>query len=430
MKPWPRSARVDVGLDFGGGPLPLGAAATGNGRVFFQYDETFLATGLNLSPFRVKLDREVKLGSPDLEGLPGLLHDSLPDGWSRLVLDRHIRASGYDYTSLGILDRLALVGQNGPGALTYLESAPLPVRAPSIDFDTAADLVIDAPDNDDADKIAAALALTGSLGGARPKAYAFRSEAGFSTNEQPGAVPWIVKFAARSDGPEAGAVEYAYSLMAKAAGIEMPPTELLPSKTGAGFFAVKRFDRSNEGARLHLHSFGGLLNAPIAGNALGYRELLVVTGALTQPSGADISSIEQQIARMAFNVLARNRDDHVKNHAFLMTSKGEWQCAPAFDLTFSNLAEHALMVGNTGREPGFEDMLTVARHVQINDKKTREIIDRVRSAIGDWSEHAKEANVSASLAKDIGKALNPSTGAQSRIAALQLQLSRDSGHSM
>lgn len=225
--------------------------------MFFQYDEGFIGRGLNLSPIRLKLDREIKAGAADLEGLPGLLHDSLPDGWSRLVLDRHIRAQGYDYTSLGILDRLALIGANGSGALTYQSPVELPMQSPTIDFDSAADLVSNALEETVADRIRTALALTGSLGGARPKAYVYRGESGFSTAELPGAMPWIVKFAAKNDGPEAGAIEYAYSLMAKAAGIDMPSTELLQSRNSAGFFAVERFDRTHDGGRLHFHSLSG-----------------------------------------------------------------------------------------------------------------------------------------------------------------------------
>lgn len=426
MKRWPNIDKADVGLDFGGGAMSVGGAALANRQVFFKYDDDFIAHGLSLSPIKMKLDSEIKVGSSDLEGLPGLLHDSLPDGWSRLILDRHIRAQGYDHTSLGILDRLALVGAQGAGALTYHSPVDIPLQSPTVDFDTAEALVSNALEDTDADRIQAALALTGSLGGARPKAYAFLGKDGFSTSGTAGASPWILKFSAKNDGPEAGAVEYAYSLMAKAAGIDMPRTRLLPSKNSAGFFAVERFDRTEDGGRLHFHSFGGLLNAACASNALGYKELFMVTGALTHPAGTDIPSIEEQIRRMAFNVFARNRDDHVKNHAFLMDSGGAWRCAPAFDLTFSNLPEHALLVGNSGREPNLENMLEVARHVRIPDERTKLLIDQVKGAVGEWLNFAKEANVSASMAKDIDNALKRPPGDGGHGAAARFMRSRDS----
>lgn len=275
-----------------------------------------------------------------------------------------------------------------------------------MDFDTAAALVAKAPEEEDGDRIRDALTLAGSLGGARPKANIWRDGDSFSTAETPGATLWLAKFPAKADGTDVGAIEYAYSLMAKAAGIDMPPTALLPSKETAGYFAVERFDRDADGGRLHMHSLGGLLNASTASSALGYRELLIVTGSLTQPSGTDIPSIEQQIARMAFNVLARNRDDHVKNHVFLMDENGRWSPAPAFDLTYSNLPEHALLVGSAGRSPGLTDMLEVARHVRIDDKRTKEIVDRVRAAVADWKIHAKEANIAPALTREIETSLN------------------------
>jgi serine/threonine-protein kinase HipA len=277
-----------------------------------------------------------------------------------------------------------------------------PVR---VDLDTAAALVSGAPDETDADRVEHALRLTRSLGGARPKAYVYLKNGKFSTGEADGEA-WIVKFPAKHDGREAGAVEYAYSLMAAAAGIDTPPAALLPSQDGPGFFAIKRFDRQLSGRRLHMHSFAGLLNATASHNGLGYTELMRVTGALTHKSGTAASSIEEQIRRMAFNVLARNRDDHAKNHAFLMDENGTWRCAPAFDLTYANDSEHALLVGSQGREPTTEDMLSVAREMHVPDDRAKSIIAQVRSAVGDWNRFAAQAGLSAALTADIDHSLN------------------------
>lgn len=176
MKSWRNVGRIGVGLDFGYGRASrqIGEAAIGEGRAYLQFDAGFVAAGLNPSPIRLRLDTGLQEGALDLESLPGLLHDSLPDGWSRLVLDRALRKAGYDPTGLAALDRLALVGPNGTGALTYsgprLKSCP----PPSVDLDTAAALVGKAPDEEDGDRIRTALTLTGSLGGARPKANVWR----------------------------------------------------------------------------------------------------------------------------------------------------------------------------------------------------------------------------------------------------------------
>ncbi|WP_288935693.1 type II toxin-antitoxin system HipA family toxin [uncultured Sphingomonas sp.] len=410
MRSWRNTGRISVGLNFGDRDAAprLGEAAVAAGRIYLQFDAGFVAAGINPSPIRMQLTNDLQEGARDLEGLPGLLHDSMPDGWARLVLDRALRNAGYDHTSLTAIDRLALVGADGSGALTYDGPRLESFEAPAVDFDTAAALVGRAPEEEDGDRIRDALTLTGSLGGARPKVNAWRLGDAFSTSSAPGARLWLAKFPAKGDGPDAGAVEYAYSLMAGAAGVEMPPTTLLPSTRTAGYFAVERFDRTPTGGRLHMHSLGGLLNASTANSVLGYEALMRVTGQLTQREGADVASIEQQIARMAFNVLARNRDDHVKNHAFLMDDKGSWRPSPAFDLTYSNLPEHALLVGGAGRNPGISDMLDVARSVGIADGRANAIIERVRSAVGDWRIHAKSANVSPALLRDIDSSLNDS----------------------
>ena len=409
MKQWENVGRIEIGLDFGSGHARhrVGEAAIADRRIYLQFDADFVASGINPSPIKLRLDTKLQQGVNDLDGLPGLLHDSLPDGWARLVLDRALRQAGYDHTSLTALDRLALVGGDGSGALNYTGTRLRDFEPPNVDFDTAAALVSKAPEEEDGDRIRGALSLTGSLGGARPKANVWRVGDAFTTANAPGSSLWLAKFPAKGDGPDAGAVEYAYSLMANAAGIEMAPTKLLPSMETAGYFAVERFDRTADGGRLHMHSLGGILNASTQNSALGYTELMVVTGSLTQCSGTDVQSIEQQIARMAFNVLARNRDDHVKNHAFLMDAGGVWKPAPAYDLTYSNQPEHSLLVGRNGRNPTIVDMLDVTRAVRIPDSHAKVIIERVRSAVADWKSHAKEANVTSTLVRDINSSINP-----------------------
>jgi len=427
MKRWENQHRIEICLDFGRGhPLrKVGKAAIAEGRTYLEFDQEFVSEGVNPSPIKLRLNTSLHEGSRDLGGLPGLLHDSLPDGWSRLVLDRAIRQAGFDHTSLNALDRLALVGTNGSGAVTYSGGNLQTFKPPEVDFDTAAALVSKAPDEEDGDRIRMALTLTGSLGGARPKANVWRKGDDFTTAETPKARLWLAKFRAKNDGPDAGAVEYAYSLMARAAGIEMPATTLLPSKQTAGYFAVERFDRTGDGERLHMHSLAGLLNASTMNSALGYRELIMVTGALTNANGNDVPSIEQQIARMAFNVLARNRDDHVKNHAFLMDAHGTWRPAPAYDLTYSNLQEHALLVGTAGREPSINDMLEVGRAVNIPDERTNAIIAKVRDVVGEWKSFATEANVAAALIRDIEESINPTrNGGGGRAAFMAWQSGR------
>lgn len=400
MKEWTPVLQVEVGFDFGEGSRKLGDAAATGSYVFFEFGTEFLAGGINPSPFRLKFEGGPQRGSEQLDGLPGLLDDSLPDGWSKLVLDRFIRSQGYNPDALRALDRIALVGTAGPGAITYQSPISLPFTAPEVDFDTAADLVSNADTSEDVDRLNAAMALSGSLGGARPKAHIWLANGSVTTRQTPGARQWIIKFPAKTDHPEAGAVEFAYSLMARAAGIAMPSTALLPSAHSPGYFAVERFDRTQTGGRIHVHSLGGLLHASCRVPSLGYEELLRVTGAL-----ADAEALEQQVRRMAFNVFARNRDDHVKNHAFLMGSDGKWQTAPAFDLTYWDAREHEMIVGTEGAAPKLDHMLQVTRAVRMEDEQATRIINEVEAVVREWPSFAKQASVSNARTKEIGEAI-------------------------
>jgi serine/threonine-protein kinase HipA len=412
VKKWDSIGSVGIDLDFGGGtnPYRIGEIATGDRRLLLGFSSEFVDRGINPSPLRLKLTTQLQEGVSSLNGLPGLLHDSLPDGWAKLILDRAIRAAGYDHTSLTALDRLALVGKSGQGALSYNGLTLQKFSPPDVDFDTAAALVSKAPDESAPDRINKALTLAGSLGGARPKANIWMKDGAFSTAETEGASCWIAKFPALEDGSHSGAVEYAYSLMARAAGIQMPQTVLLESKQTSGYFAVERFDRTADGQRLHMHSFGGLIHAASSNTSLSYQDLMMVTGLLTQKDGNDKSSIEQQIARMAFNVFTRNRDDHVKNHAFLMDAEGKWSVSPAFDLTYANKQEHTLLVGKNGSNPSLEDMLEVARHVNFSEGKAREVISNVRDVVAEWKNYAKQANVDTAVTNEIDSSLNAISG--------------------
>ena len=396
MKEWQPVAQVEIGFELAGSVRKLGDAAATGRFVFLEFDEAFVGQGINPSPFRLKLDKGPQQGSDQLEGLPGLLDDSLPDGWSKLVLDRFIRTQGYNPGALRPLDRIALVGRTGPGAITYQSPIEVPFEAPEVDFDTAAEIVTSAESDEDVDRLNAAMALAGSLGGARPKAHVWLNDGKITTRTTPGARQWIVKFPAKTDPTDSGAIEYAYAIMARAAGVDMPSTTLLPSKSSSGYFAVERFDRDATGGRIHVHSLGGLLHASCRVPSLGYDALFKVAGSLAGPD-----ALEQQIRRMAFNIYARNRDDHVKNHAFLMDATGRWTPSPAFDLTYWDAGEHQLLVGSEGAAPTLKNMLEVTQSVGIDDAQAMRVIKEVEDVVREWSGFAREASIPSNLTREI-----------------------------
>lgn len=408
-RPFEAAPLLNVDIELGGAVQRVGRLAWQSRRILFEYTATFIERGLQISPFHLPLKAGVVSGNPAIfDGLMGVFNDSLPDGWGRLLLDRKLTQIGMIPGALTPIDRLAYVGVAGPGALSYQpEYERAPVVA-TIDLDTLAEDARNVLDGEPSAVLDTLLALGGSSGGARPKIFAAcsadrtrlvtgteRLRAGYSH--------WLIKFRSSTDRPDVGAIEHAYSEMARAAGIDMTPTHLFPARTGAGYFGTERFDRRGN-ARVHVHSVCGLLDADFRIPSIGYVSLLNATRALTKNQ----LEVDRMFRRMVFNVLARNRDDHTKNHAFILEGDGTWHSTPAFDLTFSagTGGEHALDIAGEGREPGLEHIMQVARLCGVRDGTARSCVDQVRDAVDRWPVHASASGVSRASAAEIDIQLN------------------------
>lgn len=378
---------IKVGLDFGASIQQVGRLAIADHIIYFEYDDEFIKTGLQISPIRLPLKKGLtELSQRPFEGLAGVFNDSLPDGWGRLLFDRLLRANGILPTTITPLDRLAHVGMSGMGALVYQPDHSLTESQEVIDLDQLAIQSQEVLQGSSDEVIKELLTLNGSSAGARPKALV-----GISQNRQQivhgthkieeGFEPWLVKFTNSQDGQDAGAVEYVYALMAKEAGIVMPEVHLFPSQKGAGHFAVKRFDYDGH-QRLHMHTVSGLLHSDFRIPSLDYEDLLNLTGALTK----DIREVEKMYRLAVFNILAHNRDDHAKNFSFLMNSKGEWKLAPAYDLTFSSgpNGEQSMMVMGEGKNPTTKHLIQLGKEAKLPLKHIDEIIERTKSALNLW----------------------------------------------
>ena len=324
-------------------------------------------------------------------------------------MDRKLRELGVHPGSLSPLDRLAWVGSRGMGALCYAPEHPaLGERGDSeLDLDAmakAAKLVLEGSPEVVIDEL---LRVGGSPGGARPKALVGRSEDGASLihgeeDLPPGYVYWLVKFGAREDAPETGLIELAYADMARAAGIIMPETARFPSRVGPGYFGVKRFDRE-AGRRIHTHTICGLLNADHRIPSIGYEELLKATFILTRKK----DDLYQMYARMVFNVFAHNRDDHTKNHCFMMDETGEWHLSPGYDISFAfgPGGEHSLDIAGEGLNPTEEHLLKVAERSNVPKDMAKRTIERARSVVNKWPIFAKKHEVPTKAVQEIGKIL-------------------------
>lgn len=215
---------------------------------------------------------------------------------------------------------------------------------------------------------------------------------------------WIVKFAVYNDPVDIGPIEEAYARMARAAGILMAETRLIPSANGPGQFATRRFDRPAPGKRIHMVSLGGAVEASPHMPSLDYDGFLRTTLSMTR----DMRDVEQAFRRMIFNLRAHNRDDHVRQHAYLIDGKGECHLSPAFALTCSPGpgVEYYMAIECEGRDITHADVVSSGIRHGISRKRIGTIVDEVRAAVADWVNCASLCGVTVSL-----------TGIKSRLAA-------------
>lgn len=398
-----------------GDALAVGTLAEDRGRLYFQYASEFLATGLDLSPFRLPF--EVALfehTDRDFGPLPGLFDDSLPDGWGLLLMGRHFRSRDLNLAEVSQLDRLSWLGTWTMGALTYHPPADREnVDARVFDLHDLARNSQELLAGTAAEVLPQLLRAGGSPAGARPKVLVGFNPAtgGMISGEDDlpdGFEHWIVKFPAKVETPDAGAIEYAYSLMSREAGIDMPPTRLFETPHGDRFFGVKRFDRAGQ-RRFHVHTFGNLIQSNFRIPSADYADLLKVTTLLTR----NHQDVLRAFRLMVFNVLAHNRDDHVKNFAFILDdTTAEWRLSPAYDLLFTPGpgGEHTMTLAGEGKNPGRPQMLRLAEQAGVSKQEFSGTIEQVQAAVACWDRLAAKVGMSTSSIREIAKSLRTTAG--------------------
>jgi serine/threonine-protein kinase HipA len=412
-KDFPHVGKLKVALDIAGEAVSVGtlARSADDGHIYFEYDKDFIDRKLELSPIHLDLRRGARTPKDDAPfgGLFGLFDDSLPDGWGRRLLDRRLKDRNINSDNLTALDRLSFVGTTGMGALTYEPAEMFEPRPGRLDLDALseeAERVQEEFAEAEVDKLQD---LQGSSGGARPKIMIGRNAVtgvlveDFGRGLPAGFEPWIAKFRSKANDPvHIGAEEYAYSLMAKACDVEMSETALLKGDKG-NYFAVRRFDRTMEG-RIHVHTACGLLHASHRYSSIDYTKLLKLTMLLTR----DKTHVDQMFRRMIFNVLARNRDDHTKNHAFLMSSNGVWTPTPAYDLTLSTgmNGEHALEIGGQGANPSWPHVAEEGKRASISKGDAEAIFQEVKAAVERWPTYAEMAGLPEKRIEEVDYLLN------------------------
>jgi len=353
----------------------VGTLATYQGRfVAFEYADNWVQTGFSISPFILPLEKKLFIPKHNIfDGIFGVFADSLPDGWGRLLVDRMLVKMHINPYEVDTLNRLAIVGDSGMGALTYFPKhihESVDVKAEYDHIANECKKVLESEYSDDLDKL---FLLGGSSGGARPKILTEIDEE-----------DWIIKFPASTDRKNSGEIEYRYSLCAKKCGLDMAKTQLFSSKQCSGYFGTKRFDRVNQGngikKRIHMMSVSALLEVSHRVPALDYNSLMQLTLELTK----DYSEVEKMFKLMCFNVFAHNRDDHSSNFSFLFDENTKkWKMAPAYDLTHSSSigGEHATCINGNGRDPTMADLLTVAEKIGLEKKKAKKITEQIQQTV-------------------------------------------------
>lgn len=349
-------------------------AMTADHKAAFQYSEEWIENGFPISPFSLPLKKQVFVPTKDyFDGLFGVFADSLPDNWGRLLLDRLLRAHKQNPDKLTVLDRLAIVGKSGMGALTYYPEKKIDEQYGDVDLDELAEQCRKILNTEYSDRLDELYRLGGTSGGARPKIMT-------TVNGE----EWIIKFPAHVDGENAGKMEYDYSCCAKKCGIIMSETRLFPSENCEGYFGIKRFDRisdKNGTKRIHMLTAAALLELNFEQPSLDYHSLMKLTKILTRDNEKDMRAM---FRRMCFNVFAHNRDDHSKNFTYLYDDeKDRWSLSPAYDLTYSNTyyGEHTTTVDGNGRNPGRKELLTVGIAAGMKKEVCIESMDMVEKCV-------------------------------------------------
>ncbi len=406
------------------------------GYAVFEFEPSFLKRGLDISPIHMPIHEALRgdgifqfpnLAKESFAGLPGMLADALPDKFGNALINDWLMRQGRDIASFNPIERLCYIGTRSMGALEFYPTAATNDLNKTVDVDVSAmvslaqsvmarhaqlETKIGLHDKDNNNAIMDIIRVGTSAGGARPKAIIAMNERGDIRSGQAvapnGYDYWLLKLDGVNDielgaSQSYGRIEYAYYLMASAAKINMTESRLL-EEGGRAHFLTKRFDRKN-GKKVHMQSLCGIAHYDFnMTGAYSYENAFMIMRKL-KLSKCDA---EQQYRRMVFNVIARNQDDHTKNIAFLMTTKGTWKLSPAYDVTYSHNPKGAWtnshQMSIAGKRDHFtkQDLINVGKSISLTQPGL--IVDEVLDVVRQWSNFANKAGVELAVSRTIGEA--------------------------
>ncbi len=402
----------------------------------FEYDPDFVRSDVQLAPLMMPLGSQIyrfpALAPESFHGLPGLLADSLPDKYGNSLIDAWLASQGRTNADFNAVERLCYTGTRGMGALEFTPAqGPVSTSSERVEIgelvDLASEILVHRSklnvafgDADKAKALREILRVGTSAGGARAKAIIAWNPTTSEVRSGQVVAPagfgyWLMKF----DGVENnkdhdldlpngyGTIEYAYSVMAAQAGVTMTECRLF-EEGPRRHFMTRRFDRLDDGDKLHMQSLAALLhldfNQP---RANAYEQAFTAIRGL----GLGQDALEQQFRRAVFNIVARNQDDHVKNIAFLMGRDGQWRLAPAFDISWAYNPEglwtnqHQMSLGGKFDSFTFDDLVAGGKVAGLSKRQVQHVLGEVTDAVSNWRNVAGEIGVPAGFIDDIENSL-------------------------
>ena len=389
-----------------------------NGNSIFQYTDSFYSNNIEPSPILMPKEGRTYVSNRDhmnFHNLPYLLSDSMPDDFGNIMMKEWLRQKNIAYDDINPVDRLTYVGIRGMGALEY---APINHNIGENYHVNVTELLEVAKkvlarkekaefENLDENSLTNMLRIGTSVGGARAKALiAIKEDSQGNIIEiksgdviQPqGYSYWLLKIDGAKEhslgeSSGIGKIEYSYYKMAKNCKIEISDSKLYEEK-GRFHFLTKRFDRSNDGNKIHMQTFGSLMGIDYKKPRASSYEILFRTMKRLQLT---YGQLEQQFRRAIFNVIARNHDDHVKNFSFLMDSNGVWKISPAYDITYSYKPGgtwtdvHQSSIHGKYYDFNKRDLIALGEAFGI--KKPNQIIEEIINGVSEWPSIAKSLEI-------------------------------------
>ena len=398
------------------------------GYYAFRFTPEFRASGVDPAPLYMPAREDRTFLFTDLpdatyKRLPAMLSDALPDDFGNALIDRYMADHGIPARDVTSLDRLAYMSNRAMGALQFR-----PARGPATRTATAIELsqLVDqarkalkgsvAHDNEANAALRSIIEVGTSAGGARAKAVIAWNPRTQEIRTGHLAAPagfehWLLKFDGMGGDRELGEsshygrIEYAYSLMARDAGLQMTECRLL-QENGRAHFMTRRFDREDGDVRHHVQTLCALAHLDFKKKGTNaYSQLFGTSRDLKLP----YADREEAFRRMVFNVMGRNCDDHTKNFSFRLRQGRSWELAPAYDVTFAHnpqgewTHQHLMSINGKFKNLTAADLLAEAERFAIGTAPR--VIEQVRQAIARWPAFAGQAGVPAAQSRSIAAQL-------------------------